>query len=261
MLVDLNADVGESPLELGHEPALANAPAGNDAGIMPFLTSANVACGGHAGGPVAMRTTVALALANHVAIGAHPGLPGADFGRREVPLSPAEAADLVDRQVRALAAVAAAQGVRLQHVKPHGALYNMAARDAALADAVAAAVAAIDPALLLFGLSGSELVAAGQRRGLRTASEVFADRAYRADGSLLPRTEAGAVIEDPDAVTGRALMMVREHCVTAVDGTRVSLDVGTICVHGDTPGAARLAARIRGALEDAGVLVRPAGAH
>ena len=261
MLVDLNADVGESPRELGQKPASAMTPSGNDVHLMPFLTSANIACGGHAGGPSAMRATVALALANQVAIGAHPGLPGADFGRREVPVSPADAADLVDRQVRALAAVAAAQGARLQHVKPHGALYNMAARDPALAAAVAAAVAAIDPALLLFGLSGSELVSAGRRLGLRTASEVFADRAYRADGSLVPRTQPGAVIEDPEAVTQRALMMVREHRVTAADGTSVALDVDTICVHGDTPGAALLAARIRRALDDAGIVVRAAGGY
>lgn len=261
MLVDLNADVGESPLELGQQPFSGELPSADDARLMPFLTSANIACGVHAGGPNAMRSTVALALAHGVAIGAHPSLAGGDFGRREVPVAPADAADLISRQLGALATIAAAQGARVQHVKPHGALYNMAARDRALADAVAGAVASADPSLILFGLAGSALVAAGRQAGLRTASEVFADRAYQADGSLVPRTQPGAVIDDPEQVAARALAMVRDRAVIAVGGSRVALDVDTICVHGDTPGAARLAALIRRSLEDAGVLVRALSAY
>jgi UPF0271 protein len=245
--VDLNADVGESfgAWTLGQDPAL-----------FPHITSANVACGFHAGDPGVMRATVALAREHGVAVGAHPGFRDlAGFGRREIRVPPREVEDLVAYQIGALAGIAAAQGVRLQHVKAHGALYNMAAADAALADAIARATAAVDPSLVFLGLPGSQLLAAGERAGLRTAAEVFADRAYRADGSLLPRTESGAVIHDEDAVIERVLAMVRDRAVSAVDGTRVPLRVDTICVHGDTPGAARLAARIRAALEKAGVRV------
>jgi UPF0271 protein len=167
---------------------------------------------------------------------------------------------LVVYQIGALAAVAATHGLRLQHVKPHGALYNMAVRDAVFADAIARATAAVDPALILFGLPGSELIAAGQRAGLRTAREGFADRAYQHDGTLVPRHQPGAVIEDPEMVVRRAVAMARERAVTAIDGTQIALEVDTICVHGDTPGAARLASRVRGALTDAGVLLLPVGA-
>jgi 5-oxoprolinase (ATP-hydrolysing) subunit A len=247
MRIDLNADVGEGRTgDLGQDPAL-----------MPHITSANVACGFHAGGPAVMRTTVELAREHGVAVGAHPGFPDLEgFGRRELEVSPRDVEDFVIYQVGALAAIAAAQGVRLQHVKPHGALFNMAARDGALADAVARAAAAIDRTLILFGLPGSELVKAGWRAGLRTASEGFADRAYRADGTLVPRSDPGAVINDPDAVVKRAVRMVRDHTVEAIDGSRVTLVVDTICVHGDTPGAADLARRIRMGLAQADVDVR-----
>ena len=163
-------------------------------------------------------------------------------------------------QIGALAAVARAEGGRLAHVKAHGALYNMAARDRALAEAIARATASVDPGLILFGLSGSFLIEAGRAAGLRVASEVFADRAYRADGSLAPRGEPGSVIEDPARVLDRALEMVRDGAVTARGGERVPLAADTICVHGDTPGAAGLAARLRAGLETAGVEVRPVGA-
>ena len=245
MRVDLNADVGESfgAWKLGH-----------DAELMPHITSANVACGFHAGDPGVMRATVALARDHGVAVGAHPGFPDlAGFGRRELRVAPRDVEDFVVYQVGALAGIAAAQGVRLQHVKPHGALFNMAVRDAALADAIARATALIDREMILFGLPGSELIAAGRRAGLRTACEVFADRAYEADGTLVSRQREGAVITDPDTVLARVVRMVREQSVDAIDDTRVPLDVDTICVHGDTPGAADLAARIRGALREAGV--------
>jgi UPF0271 protein len=228
---------------------------------MPVITSANVACGFHAGDPGVMRETAALAREHGVAVGAHPGFPDlVGFGRREVRATAREIEDLVVYQIGALAAVLTTQGMRLQHVKAHGALYNMAVRDATVADAIARATAAVDPALILFGLPRSQLIAAGHRAGLRTAREGFADRAYRPDGTLVPRHEAGAVIEDGEAVVRRALSMVRERAVTAIDGSRVSLELETICVHGDTPGAAVLASRIRGALTEAGVTVLPVGA-
>ena len=248
MRIDLNADVGESfgAYTIGQDPIL-----------FPHITSANVACGFHAGDPHVMRTTVALAREHGVAVGAHPGFPDLPgFGRRELQATPREVEDLVVYQIGALAAVAAAQGERLQHVKPHGALFNMAARDRALADAIARAVSAVDRSLVLFGLAGSELIAAGERCGLRTASEVFADRAYAPDGTLVPRRTPGAVIEDPAVVVDRVIRMAREHAVTAIDGSDVRLPVDTICVHGDTPGAAELAARIREALSRVGVAVK-----
>ena len=247
--VDLNADVGESfgPWILGHDEAL-----------FPHITSANVACGFHAGDPGVMRATVALARAHGVAVGAHPGFPDlSGFGRREMRMSPRDVEDLVVYQIGALAAVAAVEGVRLQHVKAHGALYNMAVTEFALADAIARATAAVDRSLVLLGLPGSQLLQAGERAGLRTASEVFADRAYRADGTLVPRTQAGAVIQDEEVVVQRVVAMVRERAVVAEDGSRVTLRVDTICIHGDTPGAAQLAARVRAALEAAGMEVAP----
>jgi UPF0271 protein len=259
MRIDLNADVGE-----GRSAAVGEAStpgSRGDAALMPSITSANVACGFHAGDPGVMRATVALAREHGVAVGAHPGFPDLEgFGRRELQLSPRDVEDFVVYQVGALAAIAAAQGVRLQHVKPHGALFNMAVRDAALADAIARAAAVIDRALMLFGLPGSELVAAGERAGLRTAREGFADRAYQPDGTLVPRSQAGAVIHDPEIVVDRAVRMVREGTVEAIDGSRVPVTIDTLCVHGDTPGAAELAAKIRRALIDAGIAIKAVGA-
>ena len=247
MRIDLNADVGEGRGGLlGQDPAL-----------MPHITSVNIACGFHAGGPAVMRETVALAREHGVAVGAHPGFPDLEgFGRRELHVTPRDVEDFVVYQIGALGAIAAAQGVRLQHVKPHGALFNMAVRDASLADAVARAAALIDRTLILFGLPGSQLIAAGWRAGLRTASEGFADRAYGPDGTLVPRAEPGGVIHDPAVVVRRAVRMVKERAVEAIDGTTLALPIDTICVHGDTPGAAELAARIRSTLEADGVEVR-----
>ena len=247
MRIDLNGDVGESfgAYEIGH-----------DAELIPILTSVNIACGFHAGDPGVMRATVALAREHGTNIGAHPGFPDlVGFGRRELKATPREVEDLVAYQIGALAAIAATQGMRLSHVKPHGALYNMAARDPDLADAIARATAAVDRSLLLFGLPGSKSLDAARRHGVRAISEAFADRAYRADGSLVPRSEPGAVIEDARQVVERAVAIARERIVLAADGTRVPLDVETICVHGDTPGAAELASRIRQALIDVGIQV------
>jgi len=247
MRIDLNADVGEGLL----------GEAGQDSALMPHITSANVACGFHAGGPVVMRATVALAAAHDVAVGAHPGFPDLEgFGRRELDVTPRDVEDFVVYQIGALAAIAAAQGVRLQHVKPHGALFNMAARDAALADAVARATAVIDRSLILFGLAGSELIGAGWRAGLRTACEGFADRAYRPDGTLVSRQDPGAVIHDHETVVARAVRMVRDRTVEAIDGSVILLTIDTVCVHGDTPDAANLAAGIRRALVESGIEVK-----
>jgi len=252
MGIDLNADVGESfgAYSLGH-----------DADLVPLITSANVACGFHAGDPGVMRATVALARHHGVAVGAHPGFPDLlGFGRREMRATPREVEDAVAYQIGALAGIAATEGLRLQHVKAHGALYNMAVREAPLADAIAKATASVDRSLILLGLPGSQLVLAGRRAGLRTASEAFADRAYQPNGELVPRSQSGAVIEEADTVVSRAIMMAREHVVIAIDGTRVPIDVDTICVHGDTPGAAALARRIREALTQAGVDIAALGA-
>jgi UPF0271 protein len=252
MRVDLNSDVGESfgAYTIGQDPIL-----------LTHITSANVACGFHAGDPSVMRSTVAMAKQHGIAVGAHPGFPDlVGFGRRELHATAREVEDFVVYQIGALWAIAAAQGVRLQHVKPHGALFNMAVRDQALADAIARATAAVDRSLIFFGLPGSELIAAGQRAGLRTASEVFADRAYEPDGTLVSRRKAGAVIHDPANVVERVVRMATDRTVVAVDGSVVRLELDTICVHGDTPGAAELAARIHGALTAAGVHVRAVGA-
>lgn len=245
MKIDLNADVGES---------FGVYTIGEDSALIPLITSANVACGFHAGDPGVMRATVALARAHGVAVGAHPSFPDlVGFGRRDMNASPRDIENMVAYQIGALAGLAAAEGVRLQHVKAHGALYNMAARDRVVADAVARATVMVDRTLVLLGLPDSQLTAAGRAAGLRTASEGFADRAYQADGSLVPRGQPGAVIENADAVVTRAVTMARDRTVVAMTGARVALDVETICVHGDTPGAAVLAGRIRDALQRAGI--------
>ena len=247
MRIDLNADLGES---------FGAWTMGQDAQLMPLVTSANVACGSHAGDPAVMRKTVRLARAHGVAVGAHPGFPDlAGFGRREMRLTPQEVEDLVLFQIGALAAIAQCEGVRLQHVKAHGALYNMACRDEAMAEAIARAVVAFDPTLVLFGLPGSALLQAGLDAGLPVAAEAFADRAYCADGSLAPRSEPGSVIHEVDTVVARAVTMVRDQAVVATDGTTMQFEADTLCLHGDTPGAALLAAAVRRGLEDAGVLV------
>ena len=250
--IDLNADVGESfgPYVIG-----------DDERMLPHVTSANVACGCHGGDPSVMRRTLRLAAACGASPGAHPGYADLmGFGRRDVAMDPRELEDLVVYQIGALAGAAAAEGTRLRHVKPHGALYNRAARDRRLADAIARAVRAVDDGLILFGGSGSCLVEAGEAHGLRTAAEVFADRAYRADGALVPRREPGAVITDPAVVAARALRLVRDGEVAAIDGEVVRLRRDTICLHGDTPGAADLAAALRARLEEAGVRLAPVGA-
>jgi UPF0271 protein len=249
--IDLNADLGES---------FGRWTLGDDARLMASISSCNVACGYHAGDPEVMRRTVRLAREHGVAIGAHPGLPDlAGFGRRAMSVSPAEVEDIVLYQIGALSAMARAEGVRLRHVKAHGALYNMAIKDRALADGIARAVSAFDPALVLFGLPGTELLRAAEAAGLPVAAEGFADRSYEADGSLTPRSQPGAVIEDPAEVVARAVRMAREGVAVSRTGEVVPMRVATICTHGDTPGSDALARRIREGLERAGIEVRAAG--
>ena len=249
--IDLNGDVGESfgPYTIGDDEAM-----------LRHITSANVACGFHGGDPSVMRRTAGLAVARGVAIGAHPGFADlVGFGRREIRMEDREVEDIVAYQIGALAGVAAAADARLRHVKPHGALYNMTARDRELADAVARAVVAVDATLILFGLAGSCLIEAGEAVGLRTAAEVFADRAYRADGSLVPRDQPGSVIDNPKEVVERALRIVQDGTVGALSGEAIEIRGDTICLHGDTPGAGGLAARLRSGLEGAGITVLPIG--
>jgi UPF0271 protein len=247
--IDLNSDLGES---------FGRWTLGSDAELMKTITSANVACGYHAGDPGVMRTTVRLARDAGVAVGAHPGLPDlAGFGRRNMAVSPDEVEDMVLYQVGALAAIAAAENVRLQHVKPHGALYNMAVKDRGLADAIARAVRALDATLALFALPGTELEKAGLAAGLRVVREGFADRAYEADGSLTPRTRPGAVIHTPEEVIGRVVRMVRDGVVRAINGNDIPMRIDTICTHGDTPSSHELTRQLRAGLEADGIAVAP----
>lgn len=248
--VDLNCDMGESTGVFR---------VGNDLDMLPHVTSVNVACGFHAGDPSVMRHTVRAATAHGVAIGAHPGLPDlVGFGRREMAVTIDETYDMVVYQIGALRAIAHAAGSHVGHVKPHGALYNMAARLPAHADAIARAVRDVDPSLLLVGLSGSALIDAGRSVGLRTVSEVFADRAYLADGSLAPRSRLDAVLSDVDLVATRAVRMVLDQQVTTLEGTRLPVTADSICIHGDGPHAVDFARVVRQALDAAGVAVRSA---
>lgn len=233
MTIDLNADMGEG--------------AGADEALLAFVTSANVACGAHAGDEQTMRRTVRTAKAAGVVVGAHPGFPDREhFGRRELTMAPAAIEETVRAQIAALVTLARDEGVALAHVKAHGALYNMAARDAALAAALARAIAAIDPALVMVGLPGSALERAAHDAGLSFAAEGFADRAYEADGSLVSRSKPGALITDPDEAAAGALRLARAG------------RVDTICIHSDTPGAVAIARAVRHGLEEAGVRVAAA---
>jgi len=246
--IDLNADIGElfGVYRLGHDHLLFRS-----------ITSGSIACGFHAGDPSVIRHTVRAATRAGVSIGAHPGFPDlAGFGRREMQMEPREIADLVLYQVGAVAAIAKAEGTAIRHVKPHGALYNMSVRRADVAEAIARAVASFDGGLLLMGLPGSELLSAGARLGLRIAAEAFADRSYEPDGTLTPRHLSDSVLSEPGRAVERAVRMVREGKVVARDGSTFSISVDTICVHGDTPNAAELAAAVRLGLEQSGVEVK-----
>jgi UPF0271 protein len=247
MRIDLNADVGE------REDA---ATAALEASLLRTVTSVNIACGFHAGGPDLMRRTLALAREAGVSPGAHPGFGDREgFGRRDQPASPRAIENLVAYQVGALAALARCEGLALSHVKPHGALYNLAAREAAGAGAIAAAVRVVDPSLAIVALAGSALAAAAAGSGLRVVAEGFVDRGYRADGSLVPRGQPGALVTDPAHAAERAVSIARDGRIPTVDGTTLSLRVETLCVHGDTPGALAIARAAREALEAAELTV------
>lgn len=244
--IDLNADVGE-----GLDAA--------DAAITPLITSANIACGGHAGDERTMRLTVALALQHGVGVGAHPGYPDREgFGRREIDISDEGLRASLREQLDALAAVVREAGGRIGHVKPHGLLYNKAAADLALARLLAEVVAAWDPEVVLVGLAGSHLLEAGRETGLRVAAEGFADRAYEADGSLRPRSRPGALHEDPADVANQAVSIARDGRAPLESGGSVAVTAETLCLHGDEPGAVENARAVRAALAAAGVeLVAP----
>ena len=251
MRVDLNADVGEG---------VGPWPMGDDERLIPLVTSVNVACGAHAGDPLTIDRTVRAAAAHGVAVGAHPGYPDlVGFGRRDLDMAPDELEASLVYQIGAVAAFARAAGTPLRHVKPHGALYNLAARDPAVAATIARAVARVSGDLVLVGLAGSSLLTAAADAGLASAAEAFADRAYEADGTLRSRRQPGAVLGSPDLAAAQALSIVRDGCVTSHDGEVVAVRADTICIHGDTPGAAEFATAIRAALADAGVTIAALG--
>lgn len=246
--IDLNCDLGES---------FGAYKIGMDEAVIPFITSANIACGFHAGDPVVMEKTVALCGKFQVRAGAHPGFPDLiGFGRRNLAVTPEEARAYVMYQIGALKSFCDGAGIRLHHVKPHGALYNMAGKDYRLARAVCEAVKAVDDGLVLLALSGSQMIAAAKDVGLSYASEVFADRGYQSDGSLVPRGQDGAMIEDEDMAIHRVVRMALEGKVTAIDGTDVAIQADSVCVHGDGEKALAFVRKIKAALEAEGVAVR-----
>jgi UPF0271 protein len=246
--IDLNSDVGES---------FGAWKMGADDEVLAHVTSANIACGLHAGDPPTIARTVALCKKYGVAVGAHPGFPDlAGFGRRNLAMSPDDVYTSTLYQVGAVQAFARAQGLPLHHVKAHGALYNLAAQDAELAYAVCRAVHDVDAALVVYGLAGSRWIEAAQRAQIRLAQEVFADRGYQDDGTLTPRTRADAMITEPARAIEQAVGMVTRGEVIAVSGKRVPVTAQTLCIHGDQPGAAQFARRIRAALQEHGVRVR-----
>jgi UPF0271 protein len=241
--IDLNCDMGEG--------------IGNDAAIMPFISSANIACGYHAGDSTIIKKTIALCLQHTVAVGAHPGFNDREnFGRREITLQHDEVYKLVLQQVIIVKDIAAALGAKLHHVKPHGALYNMAAKNSAMAAAIAKAVKDVDQSLVLYGLNNSFLISEAQKAGLITANEVFADRRYNNDGSLVSRTKSGALIEDDKEAITQVLDMVLHRKVVSAGGVNIPVQPETICIHGDGKNAVSFAKKIRGALYDNRVVIR-----
>ena len=247
--VDLNCDLGES---------FGNYKLGMDEQILPLITSANIACGFHASDPVVMSKTVKNAVKNHVRVGAHPGFPDlVGFGRRKMDLSPAEITAITQYQIGALKAFCTAENTTLQHVKPHGALYNMAGKDETLAAAICEAVYEIDPELILLCLSGSKMMSEAKKIGLRAASEVFADRAYEDDGSLVARGKPGAVITDEDEAVSRVIGMVKNGTVESINGKIIELKPDSICLHGDGVKAVEFAKRIKAELNANGIETAP----
>lgn len=245
--VDLNCDMGES---------FGAFDIGNDEAIMPFVSSVNIACGFHAGDPAVMKKTVRLAMRHDVAIGAHPGLPDLQgFGRRTMAISPEEAYDMVVYQVGAIAAFVKSEGGVMQHVKPHGALYNMAATNTGLSEAIATAVYKVDPSLILYGLSGSELILAGEKIGLSVANEVFSDRTYQEDGTLTTRKHPNALITDPVLAVAQVMRMIKEGTVLSTSGLAVKIKADTVCIHGDGKFAVSFAQQLNAALKAEGMRI------
>ncbi|GIN40879.1 5-oxoprolinase subunit PxpA [Heyndrickxia sp. FSL K6-6286] len=246
-MIDLNCDMGES---------FGAYKMGTDEEILNYITSANIACGFHAGDPTTMRKTVTMALERNVGIGVHPGLPDlVGFGRRTMDISPQEAYDLIVYQIGAVYAFTKAEGGKLQHVKPHGALYNMAAKSPSLSEAIAEAIYKVDPELILFGLAGGELIKAGKKIGLRSASEVFSDRTYQEDGSLTSRREKNALIHDQEVAVNQVIRMVKEGKVKSLQGVDVSIQAHTVCIHGDGQNALQFAKYISTSLQNAGITI------
>ena len=247
--IDLNADMGE-----GYGPWAM----GNDSAMLDVVTSANLACGGHAGDPEVMFFALRAAAMRGVVVGAHPGFADREgFGRRVIPMTPAEIGRMVASQVGALLGVAALAGVSVRYVKAHGALANLAADQAEVAAAIAAAVAAMPGRLALLAISGTELEVQGRKAGVPVVAEVFADRAYRADGRLVPRGQEGAVLHDADEAAARMVRFLETGRMPVLGGGEVALAAGSICVHGDTPGAVVMARQLRGAMEGVGIALRP----
>ena len=253
MRIDINCDLGES---------FGNYRIGHDREIMPYITSANVACGFHAGDPIIMAKTVKLAKENQVAVGAHPGFPDLmGFGRRSMKLSKEEVGNIMIYQIGALEAFTKAFGIEMQHIKPHGALYNAAAENEIYAKAIVEAASAINPKLLLFALADSKMAKIASKAGVRVAHEVFIDRAYNGDGTLVSRRIPGSIITDVKLVVERAIKIIKEKQVVAIDGRVVKFDyVHTLCVHGDTSNSVELAKSVRNAVLDSNIDVLPAGA-
>ncbi len=249
MRINLNADLGE-----GYGPWTM----GDDAAMLDIVASANIACGGHAGDPDVMRRTLRLACERGVSIGAHPSYPDLQgFGRRAMALSAAELENQVAAQVGALSAIAALEAAHVTHVKPHGALNNLACIDRKVADTICKAVHAVDPALILLAPAASQLVAAGRAAGLAVVEEIFADRAYLPDGQLVPRARPDAMIHGAEACLAHVLAMLDAGALIAVDGTRIATPIGSICVHGDSPGAVAVARHLREQLAARGHQVLP----
>lgn len=249
MTIDLNCDMGES---------FGRYALGSDADLMPLISSANIACGFHAGDPVVMQRTVQLAIEHGVGLGAHPAFPDLPgFGRRRMQLSAEELRNAILYQLGALQGFARVAGTTLRHVKAHGALYTMSAADVAMSRTLVDAIAAFDPNVIVFGLSGSPFLQIARDAGLTVAREAFADRAYSDDGTLVPRQQSGAVITDSDAIVERVLKMVAEQAVCSITGTEIHLDTDTICVHGDTPGAVAHVRRVAEALQKKGISIEP----
>ncbi len=247
--IDLNSDLGES---------FGAYKIGRDTDVIPLVSSANVACGFHAGDPTIMAETAKLCASAGIGIGAHPGYNDlVGFGRRNMSVSPKDVKNLIIYQVGALDAFCKANGISLCHVKPHGALYNMAAKDVSLAEAICEGIYAYNPSLILMGLSGSCMISAAKKLGLPYAAEVFADRAYEDDGTLVARTKPGAMISDEDEAVSRVIGMIKNHSVTSINGNEIEICPDSVCVHGDSEKALLFVKKIRAALEKESIAIKP----